>query len=176
MNQVQRKFLIDKIKERTKITVDAMSRETREDMPPSLTTYLLHAVMSNNFELRSTEELKETLRKKALTVKMGDTNWLGKSSWHTISDDEVLLKAHDFFVIPEEYKKMWNEWREKKNELEEKIRQIQLQSDTLITRIQLASDKVLEKMISEVDDMGDISLMDTKLKMIGGSSTDKLLN
>lgn len=36
----------------------------------------------------------------------------------------------------------------------------------LVTRIQLASDKTLEKMISEVDDMGDVSLMDTKLKSL----------
>jgi len=33
-------------------------------------------------------------------------------------------------------------------------------------RVQLASDKTLQKLINEVDDMGDLSLMDTKLKML----------
>ena len=169
MNQVQRKFLIDKIKEKTKVVVDALNSNVKDEQPPSLSNYLLHAVMSNTFELKTIEEMKETMRKRALGSKVGSTNWLGKNSWHTVSDNEVLLKAEEFFIIPEEYKKLWEEWRAQKTKSEKEIRTIQIQSDTLITRIQLASDKTLEKMIAEVDDMGDISLMDTKLKMLGGT-------
>lgn len=169
MNQVQRKFLIDKIKERTKITVDALNKEDRDDAPPSLSNYLLHAVMSDKFELRSIEEIKETMRKKALGCKVGSTNWLGKDTWHTVSDREVLLKAEELFIIPEEYTKLWEEYKIKREKIRAQVAEIQIQSDTLITRIQLASDKTLDRMIAEVDDMGDISLMDTKLRMIGGT-------
>lgn len=38
------------------------------------------------------------------------------------------------------------------------------------------ADKTLKKMISEVDDMGDISLMDTKLKNMIGNSEQKLIS
>ena len=46
--------------------------------------------------------------------------------------------------------------------------------NNLITRIRLASNKTLEKMINEIDDMGEISLFDKKLKQITGSIVEQL--
>lgn len=51
-----------------------------------------------------------------------------------------------------------------------------MQSEGLCTRIQLASNKTLEKMIAEVDDMGDISLVDCTLKaLMSNTGENKLL-
>ena len=173
MNQAQRTFLINKIKERTKSMTDALKKEDREDSPPSLSNYLLHAVMSDKFQLQDIETIKKTIKEKALTAKMGGSIWLGKSSWQTASDNEVVLKADQLFVIPEEWRKQWEIYRKEQDERQSQINEIQIQSDTLITRIQLASDKTLEKMISEIDDMGNISLMDTKLKILQGGTDTK---
>lgn len=49
------------------------------------------------------------------------------------------------------------------------------QFEGLCTRIQLASNKTLEKMIAEVDDMGDISLVDCTLKALLSSSPESKL-
>ncbi len=83
-----------------------------------------------------------------------------------INKASVKIPIRDLFVIPKEYDELWTDYRKNDEERKQRIRQIQIECDTLVTRIQLASDKTLEKMISEVDDMGDVSLMDTKLKSL----------
>lgn len=167
MNQTQRKFLINKIEENVKNQIKALDDAIPE--PPSLGIYLLHAVMSGNFEIKSNEQIKEMILQKALNTKERD-DWMG-NSWGRASKDEIFFKIKEFFVVPEEYTKRWEEYRERRKKLEDEINHLRVQSDSLITRIQLASDKTLQTMINEVDDMGNISLMDTKLRTLGGGAT-----
>jgi len=162
MNQSQRNFLIKKIEKSAKDQIDAL----RSSIPnsPSLNNYLLHAVMSGNFDIKSKDEIKEVIRQKALKAKERE-DWLG-NSWHSTSKKSVVFEAEEIFIIPEEYKSLASEYIKSRNEIEANIRTISLQLDSLITRIQLASDKTLQTMINEVDDMGNISLFDEKLKLL----------
>ena len=163
MNQQQRNFLIEKIKANVKTKIEAL----RDSIPeaPSVSNYLFNAVMSGNFELQSTESLKEIIKKKALNAKEG-SNWLSEERMGWEKNITVKLRTEELFVIPEDYKEVYDDYKKKKNSIEKEIQDLNIQSDTLITRIQLASDKTLQKMIDEVDDMGNISLMDTKLKAL----------
>jgi len=162
MNQSQRNFLIKKIEE----TIKAKVKMLQDSKPeyPSLNNYLLHAVMSGTFELRPNEEIKKILLQKALNAK-GSEDWLG-NHWGMANKNLVAFKAEEIFIVPDEYKDRARICREKQSEIEQQINVLRIQSETLITRIQLASDKTLQKMINEVDDMGDISLIDTKLKVL----------
>lgn len=54
----------------------------------------------------------------------------------------------------------------KVKEVDDQIKQLRIQLETLEVRIMVASDKVLQKLINEVDDMGDISLIDTQIKLL----------
>ena len=56
--------------------------------------------------------------------------------------------------------------RQHNDKIQSEINTLQLQLDAIELRIQLASDKTLQKMINEVDDMGELSLIDTKLKLL----------
>lgn len=162
MNQSQRTFLIKKIEDNIKLKTDHL----RDSRPahPSLNNWLLHSVLSGNFELRTIDEIKEVLRKKALNAKDRE-DWLG-NHWGTANKSDVNFKASEIFILPKEYTEMANECIKKTNEINEEIRQIAIAGESLVTRIQLASDKTLQTMINEVDDMGNISLMDTKLKLL----------
>lgn len=162
MNQAQRSFLIKKISESVKARIDLLRRSLPE--PPSLNTWLLHYVLSDKFQIKSIEEIKESIRQKALKSKDWE-DWLG-NSWGSASKNNILFKADEIFIIPEEYKNLKSEYLRQTKEIEDQISELTIQSDTLITRIQLSSDKTLQKLISEVDDMGDISLIDTKLKLL----------
>lgn len=162
MNQVQRNFLIKKIEETVKARIKAL--EDAKPEAPSLNNYLLHAVMSNNFDIISNEQIKELIRKMALKSKDRD-DWMG-NSWGSASKNKIFFNATDLFIVPEEYKKLWDEYAKERNRIEAEIGEIHIQADTLITRIQLASDKTLQTMINEVDDMGNISLMDSKLRLL----------
>ena len=165
MNSTQRKYLVDKITERTKIRIGHL----RESIPESLSldVYMLHKVMSDDFEIRSTEELKKIVLEKAL--KAGQSrkyreDWLG-SPWGN-SSKGVVFKLDEFFIIPEEYLQMRSDRQIQVEKAEEEIRLLQLQLETLEIRIMIASDKTLQKLINEVDDMGDISLIDTRIKLL----------
>lgn len=162
MNQAQRNFLIKKIEEKTKTEIKAL--EGCKPEAPSLSNYLLHAVMSGNFELKTVEHIKEVIRRKALNSKER-SGWLNNDRWSD-AGVTVSFNANDIFVIPDEYKLLSDEYWQKTKEINNKIRELYIQSETLITRIQLASDKTLQTLINEVDDMGNLSLMDTKMKQI----------
>jgi len=167
MNQAQRKFLIDKIEESTKAQVDAIKSAKPE--APNLSNYLFHAVMSGNFEIISNEKIKEIIKRKALNSKQGNSVWMSNDTWSS-SDNKISFIPEEFFIVPEQYSILRKEYDDKVREINNRIAEIQAQANSLIIRIQLASDKTLQTMINEVDDMGNISLMDSKLKLLTGRS------
>jgi len=166
MNSTQRKFLVDKVTERTKAKIQALRDSIPESL--SLNVYMLHRVMSNDFEIKSQEELKKIVLEKALKAgqnKQYREDWLG-NAWGVANKANVAFTLDEFFVIPKEYLDMRQEREEAKKEVEEQIRLLQIQLETLEVRIMVASDKTLQKLINEVDDMGDISLIDTRIKLL----------
>jgi hypothetical protein len=171
MNQTQRSFLIKKIEAGVKAKKDALYNSIPPS--PSLSNYLLHAVLSGTFEIVPNEEIKKIIKQKAVTSNDRD-EWMG-NSWQRSNKTDVVFKASDIFVIPKEYREVQEKYLTEKAEAERQINELVLQSDSLITRIQLASDKTLDKMIAEVDDMGDISLVDTTLKNLLSPSETKLI-
>lgn len=166
MNSTQRKFLVDKITEKTKSKIQALRDKIPESL--SLNVYMLHRVMSNDFEIKSKDELKELILDKALKAgqnKQYREDWLG-NAWGISNRSNVAFTLDEFFVIPQEYLKMREEREEQKIKIEEQIRNLQIQLETLEVRIMVASDKTLQKLVNEVDDMGDISLIDTRIKFL----------
>lgn len=162
MNQSQRSFLIKKIEETSKIKIKVLEAEKQEY--PNISNYILHEVMSGRFELQSTEHIKAVITKKALDAKAGE-GWMNKDRWGSNST-VISFNPKDIFIIPESFNELKKKVEETNHKIQEEINQINIQSESLIVRIQLASDKTLQTMINEVDDMGNISLMDDKLKLL----------
>jgi len=177
MNQAQRKFLIDRIEANVKKQIEAIKQSDLEQ-PPSLENYLYGLALTGKLEIMEQEHIKKVLCERAMkhTARNGYSSgsWLGRDTHASLSRN-AEIKVSDLIVIPDDYTKQWDEYRQSENARQEKIRQIQIECDTLVTRIQLASDKTLEKMISEVDDMGDVSLMDTKLKSLIAPHENKMI-
>lgn len=166
MNAQQRKFLVDKVTERTKVQIKILKESIPETL--NLNVYMLHRVMSNDFEIKPVEELKKAVLDKALRAgreKGPREDWLG-NAWGSASRKNVAFELDEFFVIPEEYLKMQQERRDEQRKVEAEIHALQIQLETLEVRIMLASDKALQKLINEVDDMGDINLIDTRIKLL----------
>ncbi len=170
MNQTQRTYLIDTIRKKTKDRVEAMEGEKVEG--PNLANYLFKHIMAGTLEIKSTEELLATLKAKAIKARPGDTWYAGD---RYSSEREVKFQVKEFFVLPPDYLELQTEAREKNERITQEVTAIKMQMDTLITRIQLASNSTLEGMIQEVDDMGNLSLMDLKLRPALGSAEAKLL-
>lgn len=167
MNQSQRKFLIDKIESNVKQQIDLMKSETIQQ-PPSLENYFYGLAISKKLEIMPIEHIKQVVCEKALrhTASSYSETWLGSNRGELIGNASVKLKIKDLFVVPDEYNKMWDDYYASRLELEKKIKKLEAEKNTLILRIHLASDKTLQKMISEIDDIGDISLVDLSLKKL----------
>jgi hypothetical protein len=176
MNQAQRKFLIDRIEANVKKQIDALNHSDTEQ-PPSLENYFYGLALSGKLEIQTQEHIKKVMSERAMkhTAQRYSETWLGTSQGDLINRASVKIPIRDLFVVPKEYDELWTEYRRNDEEKRQRIRQIQIECDTLVTRIQLASDKTLEKMISEVDDMGDVSLMDTKLKSLIAPHENKMI-
>lgn len=166
MNTVQRKFLVDKVTERTKAKIQALRDSKPEYL--SLNVYMLHRVMSNNFDIKPYEELKKIILEKALKAgqnKQYREDWLG-NAWGQAGKGNVVFTLNEFFIMPQEYVDLEEKRRKEIFEIDKQISELQTQLETLEVRIMVASDKSLQRLVNEVDDMGDLSLIDTKIKLI----------
>jgi hypothetical protein len=166
MNSTQRKFLVDKMTEVAKGKITAL-RNSKPDRA-NINVFMLHKVLSNDFDIKSKEELKKIILDKALkagTNKNTREDWLG-NSWNVANRTGVHFTFSEFFIVPEEYKQMIADSEKEISRIEKEIFDLQTVVDTLEVRIMVASDSKLDKLINDIDDMGDISLIDTKIKLL----------
>jgi hypothetical protein len=166
MNATQRKFLVEKMTEVAKRQIEHLRQSKPERA--NINVYMLHKVLSNDFDIKDKEELKKIILEKALKAGMEKNNredWLG-NSWGNANRGNVCFSFNEFFIVPEEYRKMIEESELEIIKIEKQIRDLQTMVDTLEVRIMVASDSKLEKLINDIDDMGDISLIDTKIKLL----------
>lgn len=163
MNNTQRKFLIEKIQEKTKAKIEALKKE-RMDYP-NASNYFFKAIMNDTLELRSPEIIKSALKLKALNAREGE-NWLSNDRTGWEKEKVVKLKIEELLVLPDDYTKEVNKVTEFNKSIQEKINELNLYLDTIEMRIQLASDKTLLALINDIDDMGDIRLIDSNLKLL----------
>jgi len=163
MNTSQRKFLIERIQTKTKERIEQLNKTKLEY--PSASNFIFKAILNDKLELQSSEKILEALKQKALRSKEG-ANWLSEERFGFDKERTVLLGLNELIVLPEDYKTELERVKSFNEKIVSEINLLKIQLDTIEMRVQLASDKTLQKLINEVDDMGDLSLMDTKLKML----------
>lgn len=163
MNAQQRKYLIERITEKTKARIK-MLEETKERYP-SAPNYLFKAILNGTLKLKPQEHTLEALKNRALKAKEG-YNWLSDQSQGWERESVVKLKISDIIEIPDDYAAEVERVSNHNSSIEKEISELRLQLDTIEMRVQLASDKVLQRLINEVDDMGELSLIDTKIKLL----------
>lgn len=168
MNTSQRKYLTDKITSKINSKISEMESEKRD--VPNINAYMLHTILSDNFDIINKDAIKELLRQKALkgVSSSRPEHFLSEGNrWDSgIGRNKIIFSVEEFFILPEEYKEALEAAKQHNLQIEEQVRSLRLQAETLITRITLASDSTLQKMINEVDDMGDLSLIDMKIRLL----------
>lgn len=171
MNQKQREFLIQEISKNTQNQISDLKRAKPDK--PNLENYIIQGLLSGNIIIKSSGTIKEYL----IDLMKNSTNKSGlleSNRWGGSYSDEIKLPTSVLFEYPKEYLDRIEVWKKESLEIDKKIQELETISKGLITRIQLASSRTLELMINEVDDMGQISLMDTTLRQITGlGSGDK---
>ena len=163
MNQVQRKFIIERIHLKVKGKIELLQASKLDY--PSASNYIFKAILNNELELQSSEVILDALKQKALDAKEG-SNWLSGERMGYNKENSVLLLIKQLLVYPKDYSDELERVKSFNRKIEEEINTLKIQLDSIEVRVQLASDKTLQNLINEVDDMGNLTLIDTKIKLI----------
>lgn len=164
MNATQRKFLIEKIQDKTKKTIEVLKNSRLSY--PSASNHIFRAILNDNLKLQHESVIMQALKTKALNAKEGE-NWLSRERMGFYKETTVMLDITSLIHLPDDYSKEVERVKQHNESINKKIEELSIQLDTIEVRIQLASDNTLKKLINEVDDMGEVSLIDSKLKLLG---------
>jgi len=163
MNTVQRKFLIERIQQKVKHKIESLKKGLQQY--PSASNYIFKAVLNGKLELQTNEVILDAIKTKALNAKEGE-NWLSEMRMGYEKEREIKLLINQLIILPDDYKQEMERVKKYNENIVAEIDLLIIQLETIEVRVQLASDKVLQNLINEVDDMGNLSLMDTKLKLL----------
>lgn len=173
MNQDQRKYLI-------KVVEDQCEKQQRaliKPYPPSLNNYLIAAILDNSIQYADINNLKEKVRQLVLSLGNGD-DLIGTADRYSrrhnydLEDKNyvIQLKAEDIFILPSTYLEARKEYEEKREIYTQQIKQLESFRDTIIMKIQLGSNKILEKLINDVDNMADLKIVNQHLLLSDNSN------
>lgn len=177
MNQDQRKFLIERVNKTFQKQKDTIEN-SNTSVAPSLNNYLIAAFLDNSIQFNDIEKLKEKMR--ATVLKMGSSDILIKSEsdhWRNRSSAKkekhtCEVAAEDLFVIPEAYKSALAEYEKAKQEIEKKVEELEASRDTILLKIQIGSNQVLDKLVTQVDNLADLNIMNNQF-LLGPAEATK---
>lgn len=163
MNTAQRKFLIERIQQKAKDKIEVLRKSLLDY--PSASNFIFKAVLNDKLELQPKEVILDAIKTKALSAKEGE-NWLSELRMGYGKEREIKLFLEQLIVLPDDYKEEMERVKNHNKSIHAEIDLLKIQLDTIEVRVQLASDKTLQNLVNEVDDMGSLSLIDTKLKLL----------
>ena len=165
MNQEQRKFLIERVNKTFQVQKSKL--EANKIEKPSLNNYLVAAFLDNSIQFNDIEKLKIKMRENVL--RFGAYDKLIKESkdrWENAGvnkdKDTCEIIAEDLFIIPESYKVALAEYEAYKKDIQDKINELEAQKDTILLKIQIGSNQILDKLITQVDNLADLNIMNSQ--------------
>jgi hypothetical protein len=165
MNQDQRKFLIKQVEATFARQLDKLVKPE----PPSLNNYLVAAVLDGTIQYKSIDVLRNSVKRAVLALGPSDTFVQYADRWHRkrrVDDEEAptLTMAPDvIFVYPRAYLEAEEEYEQKREEYQEAVATLENLRDTIVMKIQIGSNEVLDRLIRDVDNMGDLRVINTQL-------------
>jgi len=166
MNADQRKFLVERVNQTFNKQKKAIDEGRTEK--PSLNNYLIAAFLDNSIKFQDIEKLKEKMRAMVLRFGSGDvlikTNGWSRN-YNKRGDTTVEINAEDLFVYPESYEKAWDEWYENKIAIDKAVEKLEAEKDTILLKIQIGSNAALDKIITQVDNIADLNIMNAQFML-----------
>jgi hypothetical protein len=149
--------------------------EATEGKKPSLNNYLVAAFLDGSIEFADIDILKKKMRLQVLKMGKGEV-LVDEDTWRRsekTEEDRVKVNAQDLFIIPTIYKDALAEYENRKAEYRKKLADLESVRDALLLKINLGSNTILDKLIDQVDTMGDINLINNQMMLIAGKEEDK---
>lgn len=166
MNQDQRKFLIERVNKTFSKQKESLEKQFKKE-PPSLNNYLVASFLDGSIEFNDIEKLKVKMKETVLRygasdklVKESRDRWDNSGAYKNKNTCEVI--AEDLFIIPESYKKALAEYQAAQLLIEGKINELEAQRDTILLKVQIGSNQVLDKLVTQVDNLADLNIMNSQ--------------
>lgn len=172
MNKEQRRYLVDNVTS----TYNAKKEELEDTIPeePLLNNYIIGAFLDNSVKILDEKTIKANLKK--VVEALGSEDFVESESMYRrrsgrSAKDEgewqyIKIDPEDILEMPESYKIARAEWEKKKAEVDNQIKALTAQKDSLVLRINIGSNAILDKLITQVDSLGDLDLFSNKLSLI----------
>ncbi len=164
MNQQQRDFLVKTISDNANKKINEIDSQIRKLEKPTMSGYAIKHLQSGLLKVKPEADILK-LAFKALTTETG---------WRDADGNDNEKWARLVFEEPEAYTIEKVKYHDQYNALEALKNEFISKRDTLIMRVKLAPAKRLDLLISQIDDMGDIDLMDTRLMLLSQSEIKAL--
>lgn len=165
MNQEQRKFLIDQVRR----TFEKQEKKLVKPKPPSLNNYLVAAVLDGTIKYKSIAVLSSCVKKAVLALGPSDTFIKRESRWGSYDNDDeepvLSMNPNVIFEYPKAYIEAEEEYKRLRDAYEAACEELANLRDTIIMKIQIGSNEVLSRIIQDVDNMGDLRIINTNLML-----------
>ena len=134
---------------------------------PSLNNYLVAAFLDGTIEFADIDTLKAKMRETVLRFGSHESLIHDEDRWDR-REPYVAVKPEDLFVIPQPYLDKLAEYEGIKKEIEAKMEALEATKDTIVMKIQVGSPKVLDRLVEQIDNLGDLDLLNNQLMLVAG--------
>lgn len=165
MNDKQRDYLLKSITSTYSSQCETLRKKRVKK--PSLNNYLVAAFLDNTIEFADIEKLK--LKMRQAVVSMPDQTHLvevdKRGYGEGVETENVKIPVKLIFKIPEAYQIELAKWQAQEGIIDKEISELTAQLKTIEVKIHLGSNQQLDKLIAEADNLGEISLINSKLML-----------
>jgi len=172
MNQKQREYLVEQVKENFKKQETKIREELIEE--PSLNNYLVAAFLDNSIQMQDPAVLKAKIRERVIAYGTNDTLIIKADIWgrrdSMPSYKWVSVPAQELFIIPDNYKEALKRYKDIRKSVDERIDGLRATRDTIIMKLNLGSNEVLDHLITQVDNLVDLNILNSQFLITDGNN------
>lgn len=175
MNQEQRRFLISKVEQTYKSQVEELKDQIPQE--PTINNHVVGVFLDKSVQILDSKVIKENLIKlvkrmdkddELVTQTIDDGYYrrgMGKKIWKD-QQFQISIPPEAIMVLPKSYVEEKEEWDKISKDVGDKITALGNQKDLLILKINIGSNQILDKLINQVDSLGDLDLFSNKLSLL----------
>lgn len=184
MNQSQRDYLIKKIEGTFEKQKDAIEAKVPDE--PSLNRHFIAVFLDGSAQLFDSQVIKTNLVQHVKDL--GSSDFVEEESYSYNYRKRKGKDETSYFIkidprllmeSPKSYEEAYKAWKAKRDAADKAIQDLDNQREVLVLKIQIGSNVILDKLITQVDSLGDLDLFSNKLSLIAkdiDKKTKQLVN
>jgi len=160
MNQNQRKFLLEAIEKQHK--KESGQLRDRRPKAPSLNNYLIASIMDGSFNMKSEDDVRKAMAQRVRDLGKDDCFVKSGVTRRVFHDDDecdsVVVPVDVLFEYPPAYAVELAKYEEELEKWKAEAEALDVAINAMRIKVQIGSDKALEVLIEQADQLCSMSL------------------